>query len=201
MLHKNRYEFAMANIELDENIKIMDMGARDCILKNYLNRKINNFTYHGYDLFDNECIYKACNLENGSDFIADNEYDVAFALDVIEHTNNMHKSLLDIVRVSKKTIIMLPNMYYWKYRINFLLGKPLNSKYKLSKEKCYGDRHRWVFTLNEANNFLQDFCDENNCILEKTYLKYSTRREYLISSLIPSDNLSTYNMLYQIKKK
>ncbi len=60
----------------------------------------------------------------------------------------------ELCRVSRAYVIIgLPNMYEWHFRVMFLLGRKLGGKYGLPIDPPV-DRHRWLFGLNEARNFV-----------------------------------------------
>jgi len=61
----------------------------------------------------------------------------------------------------KWVIITLPNIYELRFRVAFLLGKPLSKKYILTENPPL-DRHRWIFSLNEARSFVKKRASSNN---------------------------------------
>ncbi len=95
------------------------------VLKNFIKKDVK---YQGIDYKDsNEVV--GHNLENGIPF-DDKSFDIVFALDVLEHVENIHFLFDEIIRVSKdEAIIALPNMSYWKFRLRFLKGKDISKKY------------------------------------------------------------------------
>ena len=52
----------------------------------------------------------------------------------------------------KYVLISLPNAYEVRTRIKFLMGQPISGKYGLPVEPPT-DRHRWLFSLREAQVF------------------------------------------------
>jgi hypothetical protein len=79
--------------------------------------------------------------------------DTVVALDVLEHTDDIHHAFTELCRVaSRYVVITLPNMYDWKTRIRYLRGRQLGAKYGLPVDPP-GDRHRWFFGLDEARAF------------------------------------------------
>ncbi len=142
---KNRYEFA-ADLEQYDNITALDLGCRDKRLKNYLSKNIT--TYQGIDFEANDEVISA-NLENGIP-LEDKSFDIVYALDVLEHLENMHNLLDEIKRVAKnEAVIALPNCYHWHFKLNMLRNKPIGSKYKVPNSKIL-DRHRWL-TFHQSN--------------------------------------------------
>lgn len=128
---------------------ILDVGCRSGKLKDALPKK--NARYCGLDLSPPANIIG--NLEEGLAF-KDKSFDVVVALDVLEHTDNIWAAFRELCRVAKQyCVITLPNAYELKSRVNFLLGRRLSGKYGLPVEPVV-DRHRWLFSLWEARNFI-----------------------------------------------
>ncbi|MEW6616655.1 MAG: methionine biosynthesis protein MetW [Thermodesulfobacteriota bacterium] len=133
-----------------QNKRVLDLGSRDKLLKKYLPK---DTIYQGIDFKDGEEV-KGWNLEQGIPF-EDKSFDVIFALDVLEHVENIHSLMDEILRVAKnEVIITLPNIYYWRYRIKFLFGKELSGKYSLPLNKTL-DRHRWLTSYLNAIKFIR----------------------------------------------
>ena len=126
--------------------KILDIGCRDKIFEKYLEGK---YQYTGID-FDPEKPLSSdisdkkinYNLEKG---LPENfEFDIINALDVLEHLENIHELFDEIfIKSKKKVSIALPNMGYYKFRLNFLFKGVISGKYIFHEKKVY-DRHRWL---------------------------------------------------------
>ena len=109
--------------------------------------------YCGLDLYPPAHIIG--NLEKGIPF-GDASFDTVVALDVLEHTDNIHEAFKELCRVARKNVLItLPNVYEIKSRIRFLLGKQLSGKYGLPSN-FQRDRHRWFFSLQEARTFIHE---------------------------------------------
>jgi len=94
------------------------------------------------------------NVEHGLPF-QDKSFDTVVAFDVLEHLDDIHAAFDELCRVARRYVILgLPNMYEWRFRIMFLLGRRLSGKYGLPAEAPQ-DRHRWLFSLCEARTFVQ----------------------------------------------
>jgi hypothetical protein len=84
-----------------------------------------------------------------------NSYETVICTDVLEHLDNAHDVMSELIRISNRYIIVsLPNP------LSALLSDMRLSEYK-SSGKFYGlpthkpeDRHKWFFNANEANEFL-----------------------------------------------
>lgn len=129
---------------------LLDIGCRTMALKPMLK---NCREYYGADLVPGENILQ-CNLEEGLKF-PDGSFDIVVALDVLEHLEHAHQVFKDMQRIARRAVIVaLPNMYYWKFRLNFLLGKGLSGKYAFPVDPIL-DRHRWVLSYTEATRFIE----------------------------------------------
>jgi SAM-dependent methyltransferase len=84
----------------------------------------------------------------------DRSADVVVALDVLEHTDDIHHSFSELCRVARRHVVLsLPNQYDARSRWMAVRGKH-SGKWGLPLEPSR-DRHRWMFTLPEA----RDFCE------------------------------------------
>ncbi len=103
----------------------------------------------------------------------DNTFDIALALDVLEHLENFHLILDEIIRVSKKNVIIsLPNSLLDVFSI--LLDKRQNDKINQGVySKFYGlplikpiDRHRWFLTVSDIERFFKNYSIKNKFTYE-----------------------------------
>ena len=77
---------------------------------------------------------------------------VVVALDVLEHTDDIHHSFAELCRVaSEHVVVALPNVYVIECRIAVMRGEWL-SKYGLPIDKP-DDRHRWFFSYDMARSW------------------------------------------------
>ena len=117
----NRNEFVANKLGNLNGEKILDIGCRDEVFKKYLKGK---FDYYGIDYDPNDECYKEnrlnYNLEKGLPDLSA-KFDIINALDVLEHLENIHEIFNQLFKKSNNTIsIALPNMGYYKFRLNFL---------------------------------------------------------------------------------
>jgi SAM-dependent methyltransferase len=130
---------------------ILDVGCRSGNLKHVLGERSVRVRYLGLDLSPPADVI--ANLEKGLPF-SDKTLDVVVALDVLEHTDNIHEAFDELCRIARKfVVITLPNIYELKGRIKFLLGRPISGKYGLPPDHLT-DRHRWLFSFKEARQFV-----------------------------------------------
>ena len=177
---------------------VLDVGCRDKILKDFI---IKEAKYQGIDYKDSNEIL-GHNLEYGIPF-EDNSFDIVFALDVLEHVENIHFLFDEILRVTRlEAIVALPNMSYWKFRLRFLKGKDISDKYIFSPVKVL-DRHRWLTSYNSAIKFVSENAKGNEVTSQQGYYQYRSRTLSLIDSFFSRKfpNLFTYVIFFKIVKK
>ena len=193
----DRFVKAVEMISNEKYQTILDIGCRDKVLKKYLKEDI---IYQGID-YKNDDEVLAHNLENGIPF-SDNSFDVVFALDVLEHVENIHFLFSEILRVSKtEAIIALPNMSYWKFRLRYLKGKDISDKYVLPAKKTL-DRHRWLTSYKSSKSLIQNLSGNSKIEEKKYFYQYKSKVlkwiDYKMSKKFP--NLFVYTIFFKIKK-
>lgn len=146
---------------------------------------------------------------------ADNHFDVSCALDLLEHIDNFHAILDEMIRVtSKHIVISLPNPQ--NTFTELLLGRT-SDKAGRDPQQCgvyskfYGlpldrpdDRHKWHYTIDDVIRLFSHIQDKHGN-LEVTY--FSTHRwnlkKRIVSLLLPNRiyyNLFLPNIWIWIKK-
>ena len=149
----DRTEYVAKKLGKLNGDKVLDIGCREMILKEYLE---GNFNYLGLDYISkksNAADFINHNLENG---LPDNlgNIDTIVALDVLEHIESIHDVYREFFSITNKTVIVaLPNMAYYKFRINFLIKGVLSGKYIFSENKVL-DRHRWIPNYQSIDKFI-----------------------------------------------
>jgi hypothetical protein len=90
--------------------------------------------------------------------LADAEADLVVALDVLEHVDAIYGAFAELCRVARRHIVIaLPNAFVVNLRWRQLRGR-VGAKYGLPKEPP-SDRHRWLFSLNDARAFCRHRAD------------------------------------------
>ena len=193
----DRFIKAVEMISNDQYQTILDIGCRDKELKKYLKE---GTLYQGIDFKDDDEVL-AHNLENGIPF-SDNSFDVVFALDVLEHVENIHFLFSEVLRVSKtEAIVALPNMSYWKFRLRYLKGKDISDKYVLPSKKIL-DRHRWLTSYKSSKSLIQNLSGNSKIEEKKYYYQYASKVLKWIDLRMSKNfpNLFVYATLFKIKK-
>ncbi len=148
---------------LEDVVSLLDVGCRDSSLEDRLDSKIE---YFGCDLFQND--------KNSVDFVGDvlatdfgRKFNCVVALDIIEHVDDPHALIDRLLKLSDSYLIVsLPNIYEIKHKFNFIFKSSLGAKYRFGIKNSL-DRHRWVMSYDEINEFYSHFADKNNLGLSK----------------------------------
>jgi SAM-dependent methyltransferase len=156
----------------DRSGSILDIGARDNVMRSHLGGLA--LDYESADV-SGEQDYLV-DLEQVLPF-ADQAFDYTLALDVIEHVDNIHQALAEILRITRLTaIVSLPNMSSYRGRFEFLLNGALpTTKYDLPTEPV-ADRHRWLTTARDIVPFFQHYADISGFCLERVVWQAEGRR-------------------------
>jgi SAM-dependent methyltransferase len=152
---------------------VLDVGCRSGRLGEMLKEMAYAIRYHGVDLYPPADT--VCDLNKGLPF-GDSSQDTVVALDVLEHTDDIHSSFKELLRVARHYVIVsLPNGYVVDSRIKFLLGERISGKYGLPPSPPT-DRHRWLFSFREAMAFTRTISEKNGFSIETNAALIGPRR-------------------------
>jgi len=196
-LYRSKFEEVVQLLDPDTKT-LLDVGCRDGRLKNYLPETIQ---YSGIDLSPGPWVSKVCNIERGIPY-PDNAFDTVVALDILEHTDNIWFSFSELVRVSRRQImVVLPNGYHWKNRLRYLRGKEAD-KYKLSPEPIL-DRHRWLVSYTTAYAFATQMAHHSGLTMTMASMMVDDRRNPLreLAARVLSPNLMSVNVFLLFEKQ
>jgi hypothetical protein len=126
---------------------VLDVGCRSRELERALGGRPER--YVGADLYPPADIVADLGaglpLENGA-------ADTVVALDVLEHVDDIYDGFAELCRVAGSAVVIgLPNGFEANARLRHLRGRS-GGKYGLPEEPP-GDRHRWLFSLDDARSF------------------------------------------------
>jgi hypothetical protein len=128
--------------------RVLDVGCRSRQLKDALPKETTD--YLGLDLHPPADVVG--NLGTGLPF-DEASSDTVVALDVLEHTDDIYYSFAELCRVARNYVLLaLPNLYEIMVRKRVFFGQPISGKYGLPVNPPM-DRHRWMFSFCEAENF------------------------------------------------
>ena len=154
---------------------VLDVGCDQRHLKNFVGAR-----YVGIDIGGKPDV--VADLECGLPF-RDRSFDCVVGFDVLEHIDDLHLLFDEMCRVSREHVIIgLPNAYEWRFRVMMLLGRNLSGKYGLPPDRP-ADRHRWMFSLREAVEFIRQRGDRNGYRLAEEIVGYY-RYHNLLAKLV-----------------
>lgn len=159
------------------NGRILDVGADECHLKQYLPK---NVEYVGIGLGGHPD--RHIDLEKEKIPFEDSSFNCVLCLDVLEHLENIHEAFDELCRVTKRNVIIsLPNPWnsLWNSWQNGdeQPGQALKF-YGLPLEKP-SDRHKWFFSAEEAEIFIQHRAKKNQMrIIQMDYQGVDTEQAW-----------------------
>lgn len=163
------------------NGTLLDVGCRNSALREVLPRR--KATYTGLDIAP-PCDV-AASVDRGLPF-GEAAFDVVVCLDVLEHTEDPHQGFVELCRVAgKELVVSLPNCYEIRSRVGFLLGSHPSGKYGLPPDPP-GDRHRWIFPLGEAREFIASNAEANGWSVVNEGVLVGPRRRRLLPNWLIS---------------
>ena len=143
--HRQRYMLIKDQFGEYLNGSLADIGTRENVLSEIMERPValidkNNPNLPSFDWDKDRLPF------------ADNSFDAVVCLDTLEHINDIHECFRDLLRISKRyVIISLPNN--WRRLIRGLIkGYGTSVAYGIPLIKPM-DRHRWFFNTEEAEDF------------------------------------------------
>ena len=143
--------------------RVLDVGCFEAPLRELL----SDAEYTGIDFVGKPDI--ECNLEECEKLpFETGEFDCVICIDVLEHLDNLHLIFNELIRVSKKHIIVsLPNC--WRDA-----RKPIESgqgsfvHYGLPAERP-NDRHKWFFNLAQARQFFEKQAENHGLEIKEMF--------------------------------
>ncbi len=158
-----------------------DVGAGSNFFLTKLAEAYPNLRCTGFDFKETEPPAKlrdrvhtsALNLEKGQIPLADRSQDLVVCSHVLEHVENVHQILSEILRVGKNAFVVLPNGLNIFTVARSILKDGPDSAYGLPLERP-ADRHRWIFTPTQAVTMMRHWAGRSKRNLEVVHLTHPT---------------------------
>jgi|TARA_B110000305_G_scaffold84792_1_gene95490 methionine biosynthesis protein MetW len=180
--------------------KVIDFGCGDgSLLKDLIDKK--GICGYGVEI-DHEkiqqCIEKGISviekdINEGIQDFESSDFDIAIMASSIQCLKNPDIALKRMLRLSKKCIVTLPNLGYWKCRLALLLGKmPVTPNLPSS----------WYETENLHLCTIKDFeklCSDSGFVIDERIFLDSSGVESATASLLP--NLLASEGVYLLARK
>jgi len=131
--------------------KVLDIGCGPGHLARLIKKNLPFTEIHGFD-FSKVAIEKASqsldqswklNIDLEDIPVESSHYDAIICLEILEHIYDVSHVLREIHRLLKhsgKALISVPNLAYWRYRLQLLIGV-------LPQPEIFNPQHIHVFTL------------------------------------------------------
>ena len=157
-------EFQIISELVKNNSRVLDVGCGDGILMKYL-KDNKNVDSRGLEISKEKvqmCIAEGLsviegNAEDDLKQFPDLSFEYAILGQTLQAFYKPEKVIDDLLRVSKKAIITIPNFGYWKIRIHLLLKGTMPVNKHLPNE-WYNTPNLHMCTIKDFVNF----CDKKN---------------------------------------
>lgn len=172
--------------------KVADIGSSESDLRKYVSGE-----YIGIDILDTPEIDITVDLEKEKIPIDDNTMDCVVCTDVLEHVNNFHEVFEELLRISKRYIIIsVPNAF--NYEVIFRIWFGLNLKFYGLPADRPDDRHKWFMSHSDSENFFKINANKYNYSVIDSYghpLRYRGFKGKLILFFVWLLSFGKYNQL------
>ena len=197
-----KQEFKTISKLIEKESKILDVGCGNGELMKYINDNISK-NIRGLELSKNNvqiCIAKGLtviegNAEKDLKQFPDESFDYVILSQTLQAFLNPEIVLNELLRISKKAIVTIPNFGYWKVRVHLLMKGTMPITENLPNE-WYDTPNLHMCTIKDFVNF----CKNRNIKLDNS-ISLNGRKE----SSIRSNNLNLQNFfselgIFQIQK-
>ena len=184
-------EFKIIADLIKNNTRVLDVGCADGTLMKFL-KENKDIDARGFEISKNKvqnCIGKGLSVIEGDaekdlQQFPDSSFDYVVLSQTLQAFYNPEKVIDDLLRVSKKAIVTIPNFGFWKIRLHLLIKGTMPITKNLPDE--------WYNTPNLHMCTIKDFF--NFCENRKINLYKSIALQNLKSSKITNANLALKNL-------
>ena len=184
-------EFKIISEIIKKNTRVLDVGCGDGTLMKFL-KENKNVDTRGFEISKTKvqnCIGKGLSVIEGDaekdlQQFPDSSFDYAVLSQTLQAFYNPEKVIDDLLRVSKKAIVTIPNFGFWKIRLHLLLKGTMPITKNLPDE--------WYNTPNLHMCSIKDFF--NFCSKKSIKLDQSVALNNEKTSSINITNLNFKNL-------
>ena len=188
-------EFQIISELIKNNTRVLDVGCGDGVLMKHL-KDTKKIDVRGLEISKNNvqiCISKGLpviegNAENDLQQFPNLSFDYVILSQTLQAFYNPEKVIDDLLKISNKAIVTIPNFGYWKVRLHLFFNGTMPVTKHLPNE-WYNTPNLHMCTIKDFVNF----CDEKNINLFKSLALYGKK-----VSTINNNNLNSKNLLSEL---
>ena len=196
-------EFQIISELVKNNSRVLDVGCGDGILMKYL-KDNKNVDSRGLEISKEkvqECIAEGLsviegNAEDDLKQFPDLSFEYAILGQTLQAFYKPEKVIDDLLRVSKKAIITIPNFGYWKIRIHLLLKGTMPVNKHLPNE-WYNTPNLHMCTIKDFVNF----CNKKNINLFRSIALHEETVSEINNKNLNVKNLFSELGIFLVEKK
>jgi methionine biosynthesis protein MetW len=195
-------EFKIIAEIIKENTRMLDVGCGDGTLMKFL-KENKNVDTRGFEISKTKaqnCIGKGLsviegNAEKDLQQFPNSSFDYAILSQTLQAFYNPEKVIDDLLRVSKKAIVTIPNFGFWKIRLHLLLKGTMPITKNLPDE-WYNTPNLHMCTIKDFFNF----CSKKNIKLDQSIALNNEKTSSINSGNLNLKNLSSELGIFLIEK-
>tara|TARA_Y100000310_G_scaffold220606_1_gene222144 strand:+ start:363 stop:959 length:597 start_codon:yes stop_codon:yes gene_type:complete len=188
-------EFQIISELIENNTRVLDVGCGDGVLMKHL-KDIKNIDARGLEISKNKvqiCISKGLsviegNAENDLQQFPNLSFDYVILSQTLQAFYNPEKVIDDLLKISNKAIVTIPNFGYWKVRLHLFINGTMPVTKQLPNE--------WYNTPNLHMCTIKDFFIF--CKMKKIKLFNSLALHKEKMSKISNSNLELKNLFSEL---
>ena len=196
-------EFQIISELVKNNSRVLDVGCGDGILMKYL-KENKNVDSRGLEISKEKvqmCIAEGLsviegNAEDDLKQFPDLSFEYAILGQTLQAFYKPEKVIDDLLRVSKKAIITIPNFGYWKIRIHLLLKGTMPVNKHLPNE-WYNTPNLHMCTIKDFVNF----CNKKNINLFRSIALHEETVSEINNKNLNVKNLFSELGIFLVEKK
>ena len=195
-------EFRIISEIIKKNTRVLDVGCGDGTLMKFL-KENKNVDARGFEISKTKtqnCIGKGLSVIEGDaekelQQFPNSSFDYAILSQTLQAFYNPEKVIDDLLRVSKKAIVTIPNFGFWKIRLHLLLKGTMPITKNLPDE-WYNTPNLHMCTIKDFFNF----CSKKYIKLNQSIALNNEKTSSINSGNLNLKNLSSELGIFLIEK-